>query len=63
MSKYYHVANEIVVYQLYLVGKDGNDEVVEGKSLREVGVVKVEKEQSKYEDKELSGQLCVRTAY
>ena len=42
---------------MYLVEQDGNDEVVEGKSFREVSIVVMEEEKSEDENNVLSGEL------
>ena len=45
----------------YLIEEDGYDEVIKGKSLREVSVVKVKEQQGEGENDVLSGELCVGT--
>jgi len=46
----------------YFVHKNGNDEIIQGQPLREVGVVEGEEEKGEDEDKVLTRELGVRTS-
>ena len=57
------LASKIMCTYKHLVEQNGDDEVIEGKPLREVGIVEVEEEESEGKDEVLLRGVCQGTAY